>query len=198
MAYVAPDFNPDDQMQPAGILLDSSVPQEMEQITVMLWYKISQPLRDATTLFNGAGCYLLWQSEPANGWNMRLEMPIETKMRAWFNPRGSAVPVPWTAAGEWIFYAFTWEKTGGAAVVYQGASQVEAREVKRFESAEAREFLGHLQSNVVIGNSYDNRTRKPGTRAFGGAIDNVRVFGAALKADDIEKVRAADVSNTPL
>lgn len=201
LAYTAPAAKADDEMQPAGLVSGQQLPGELEQVTVTSWYKISNPPVDATSLVNIGGLYLLWQQEGLGCWNMRLEMPIEKKMRAWFNPNKAGSLLGWNTEGQWIFYAFTWNRSSGEAVVYQGTPQDTATEQRRWQGSEAVQAINNtLYYGVpaVIGNSFDTKTKRQGKRAFAGDIDNVRIFGSALSAEEIDRVRAADAANTSL
>lgn len=201
MAYTAPPANVGDELQPAGVVADPQLPGELEEVTVTAWYKIANPPVDATSLLNVGGIYLLWQGEQSGNWNMRLEMSLENRMRAWFNPHKAGSILGWNTEGQWIFYAMTWKRVGGEVVVYQGTAQDNIAEQRRWEGSEAvNAFNNALYPGVpaVIGNSYDAKTKKSGKRAFAGDIDNVRIFGSALSSEDIDKVRMADAANDPL
>lgn len=200
-AYTAPTVDASAKMQPAGVVASPQLPASLDEVTVTLWYKVARTPVDATTLLNAGGIYLLWQGDQQGAWNMRLEMPIEKKMRAWFNPGKARSITAWNAEGQWIFYALTWKRSSGEAVVYQGTSSDGAAEQRRWQSSEAVSALENaLYSGApaIIGNSYDAKSMKPGMRAFAGDLDNIRIFGTALSAEDIEKVRAADASNSQL
>ncbi len=200
-AYSAPAVEASDAMQPAGVVASPQLPASLDEVTVALWYKTAKPPVDATTLLNAGGVYLLWQGDQRGAWNMRLEMPVEKKLRAWFNPGKPGSITGWTAEGQWIFYALTWKRSSGEVVVYQGTAGDSVAEQRRWQSSEAVLSLDNtLYPGVpgVIGNSYDAKTKKPGVRAFAGDIDNVRIYGSALEADDIEKIRSTDVANSSL
>lgn len=201
MAYTAPAVDSSAKMQPAGVVASPQLPASLDEVTVTLWYKVARTPVDATTLLNAGGIYLLWQGDQQGSWNMRLEMPIEKKMRAWFNPGKARSITAWNAEGQWIFYALTWKRSSGEAVVYQGTSSDSAAEQRRWQNSEAVLSLDNaLYAGMpgIIGNSFDAKTKLPGMRAFAGDIDNIRIFGTALSAEDMEKVRAADASNSQL
>jgi hypothetical protein len=200
-AYAATGFDLGDALQPAAVLEDMTPSDDLEEITVTVWYKIGAPPVNATSLVNLRGVYLLWQGEATGGWTMRLDMSDKEDMRSWFNPNKPASILAWNAEDQWIFYAFTWDRSAGEATVYQGTPQDAVVEQRRWATSEVFSPSNntlYLRAPVAIGNNVNRRSKKPGMRAFDGHIDNVRVFGRALSVEDLEQVRAADATNRPL
>ena len=103
--------------------------------------------------------------------------------------------IRWTAQGEWVFYAITWDLQTQKATVYQGTAFDAARAQREFPAPTIKDPLGAGGGPVIIGNDWTDKSRGPSNRPFSGSIDNIRIYDKALGDDAIEAIRAADLEN---
>lgn len=102
-------------------------------------------------------------------------------------------------ANVWTFFAFTYDGVTGTASLYGGSTTGSVSLL-----ATGTFLTGTLATNtnqaLTIGNSSGNNNQRP----FDGLLDNFRVWGetegsdGALSLADLEAVRLADVSNSPI
>lgn len=185
-AYVA-TFDPANggSVPPPGAIAENLVlPTEMAQFTVTVWYKADRDVQEPDTLFHLASFYLLCSR--GGGWTMRLPQWIIT------GPRGPLIQ--WTAQGEWVFYAITWDLQTQKATVYQGTALDGARAQQEFPTPNMKDPLG-VGGPAIIGNDWTDKSRGPSNRPFSGSIDNIRIYDKALSDEAIEAIRTADLEN---
>ncbi|MEO7931561.1 MAG: LamG-like jellyroll fold domain-containing protein [Chthoniobacterales bacterium] len=192
-AYVAKGTIGSTDPQPGAIVQDMMF-DDLDKMTLTFWYKADDALAQNASLLNFGGAYMIWDGK--SGWTARLGGKTDKPFGSWVRI-GEKGPVgPWSATGEWIFGAISWNSETKTATVYQGAKDGAATLQRAFANMPIE---GNIGGGTVgmIGNTQQPKVNPPmpSDRPFSGSIDNVNVFRAELSESEIEAVRAAGVEN---
>lgn len=169
----------------------------LDAFTVCGWFKASVAPVDYARIFN-AGPISLW---------FHGRDPESTQFIFDIDGVRASVNEPlFRQSGEWIFFAISYDGTSsvGNVAFYAGTTDKEAFLVKQLTLNKGSLPELDATDRLAIGARAAGGRRGSGDFAFKGFIDNFRLFGsrndsaAALSLDNLEQIRRADISGTPL
>ena len=179
---------------PVALATSPIAPDPLSAFTCTFWYYLEENGPVLQVPISTAGFLLLLQER---GLEIRIEQSNTQPKQIAFTPGASGPLAGWRDTGRWIFVAVSWNQATNTVLVHQGLPESPVafmRDMNRDVAANPTLPRMDLSRNPeTIGNTHVRFDRP-----LAGRLDNVRVFDRVLDKAELERIRRADIANTPL
>lgn len=182
-----------EQEENGPVAVATIAPVPLSAFTCTFWYFLEENGPVLQMPLNTAGVMVLLNER---GLELRIGQSPTQPRQLTFSPGPTGPLAGWRDTGRWIFAALSWDRATNTVVVHQGLPDRPVafmRDMRRDAPAKPTLPRPDLTRNPeTIGNTHV-RFDRPVT----GRLDNVRVYDRVLDAVELERIRQADVANTP-